>query len=184
MGKQDQQKEQIVDVFQKHFNHHGFKKTSVDEIAQELKMSKKTIYKHFSSKEKIFYFVISRVAKKFSSNMEKKLVDYSTQKEKVEQLIAMIFTETRKWLKQGNDAFEFKYKYEIAQLAFTDAYNVVFNKLLQTGIDSGELKISNVEITVRFINGIISESMKLISTNPDLDVEGDVISSVGKLISD
>jgi len=96
----------------------------------------------------------------------------------------MIFSETRKWLKQGNDAFEFKYKYEIAQLAFTDAYNEVFKKLLQEGIDNGEFHLSNIEITIRFINGIISESMKLISSNPDLEVEGDVITSVGKLISD
>jgi hypothetical protein len=96
----------------------------------------------------------------------------------------MIFTETRKWLKQGNDAFEFKYKYEIAQLAFTDAYNEVIKRILQTGVDSEELNTSNIEITVRFINGIISESMKLISSNSNLDVEGDVISSIGKLISD
>jgi len=183
MNMQDiDKKEQIADVFQKHFNHHGFKKTSVDEIAQELKISKKTIYKHFSSKEKIFYFIISKVAKKFSKDMEKKLSPFPTYIEKINQLTIMIFAETRKWLKEGNDAFEFKYKYEIAQLAFQDAYNEVFKRILQKGIESGEFNISNIEIIVRFINGIISESMKIITSNPELEVESDVISSVGKLI--
>ncbi len=175
-------KDQIAEVFQKHFNYHGFKKTSVDEIAQELKMSKKTIYKHFSSKEKIFYFIISKVALKFSKDMEKKLVPFPTQIEKINQLIIMIFAETRNWLKEGNDAFEFKYKYEIAQIAFQDAYNEVFKRILNYGVETGEFKISNIEIIVRFINGIISESMKLITSNPELEVEGEVISSVGKLI--
>jgi AcrR family transcriptional regulator len=182
MDKDNQQKEQIAEAFQRHFNHHGFKKTSVDDIAKEIKMSKKTIYKHFSSKEKIFYFIISKVAVKFSKDMEKKLEPYDSYQEKMNQLVTMIFNESRKWLKSGNDAFEFKYKYEIAGLAFTDAYNKIFEKLMKKGIEGGEFNIPNIDITVRFINGIISESMKLITANPDLYVEGDVVSSIEKLI--
>jgi len=53
---------------------------------------------------------------------------------------------------------------------------------MQQGVESGKFTIPNVEITVRFINGIISESMKLITSNPELEVEGDIISSVRKLI--
>lgn len=182
MNKETTQKDQIAEIFQKHFNHYGFKKTSVDEIAAELKVSKKTIYKHFSSKEKIFYFIISKVARKYSRSMEKKLEGITSSMEKINQLILMIFIETRKWLKSGNDAFEFKYKYEIAQLAFTDAYNEVFKRLLEEGIENNELEISNIEITIRFINGIISESMKLLSVNPELQVEGEVLESIGKLL--
>ena len=44
-------RERIADVFKKHFTYFGFKKTSVDEVAKELKISKKTIYQFFSSKE-------------------------------------------------------------------------------------------------------------------------------------
>jgi len=182
MDKDIQQKGQIAEVFQKHFNQYGFKKTSVDEIAHEIKMSKKTIYKHFSSKEKIFYFIISKVAVKYSKDMEKKLTFFPSCTERINQLIIMIFGETRKWLKEGNDAFEFKYKYEIARLAFIDAYNELFKRILLEGVNTNEFSISNIEITLRFINGIISESMKLISSKPELEIEGDVIASIGKLI--
>ncbi|MBN1924792.1 MAG: TetR/AcrR family transcriptional regulator [Prolixibacteraceae bacterium] len=183
MDKEEIQKEQIAEVFQKHFTHFGFKKTSVDDIAREIKMSKKTIYKHFSSKEKIFYFIISKVAQKYSREMEKKLIPFPSNIEKVNQLVLMIFAETRKWLKEGNDAFEFKYKYDIAGLAFTDAYNVIFRELLEKGNKNGEFHISNTEIMVRFINGIISESMKLVTVNPDLEVEEDVIITIGNMIA-
>ncbi len=183
MDKEIQQKEMIAAAFQKHFNHYGFKKTSVDDIAEELRMSKKTIYKHFNSKEKIFYLIISRVARKFSGNMEKKLESYLAQKEKIVQLILMIFSESRKWLKEGNDAFEFKYKYDIARMAFTDAYNELFEKILEEGKKSKEFQITNVKLTVRFINGIISESMKLLTANPELQVEQEVTESVLKIIS-
>ena len=50
----DTRGEQIADVFKKYFHHYGFKKTSVDEVAAELHISKKTIYSYFESKEAIF----------------------------------------------------------------------------------------------------------------------------------
>ena len=183
-NNEQNQKEKIAEIFSKHFNHFGFKKTSVDEIAKELKMSKKTIYKHFSSKEKIFYHIISKVALRYSKNMEKKLVHFPTRQERINQLIIMIFEETRKWLKQGNDAFEFKYKFEIAQIAFQDAYNVIFKKLIEEGNSLNEFKVTNPELAVRFINGIVSESMKLLSANPDLELEGEVIESIRRLLKD
>ncbi|MBN2520133.1 MAG: TetR/AcrR family transcriptional regulator [Bacteroidales bacterium] len=181
-NKDIEQKDQIAEIFSRHFNHYGFKKTSVDEIARELKMSKKTIYKHFSSKEKIFYYIVSKVAIKYSKEMEKKLTPFPNQQEKINQLIIMIFNETRKWLQEGHDAFEFKYKYEIAQLAFQDAYNEIFKKIIIEGNNLNEFYISNPELIVRFINGIISESMRLITSNPELEVEADVIESIQKLL--
>ncbi|MGD9101586.1 MAG: TetR/AcrR family transcriptional regulator, partial [Anaerolineae bacterium] len=65
----DAKKEQIADAFQKHFNHFGYKKTSVGDIARELKISKKTIYQHFSTKEEIFYYVVSRIARQYRDRM-------------------------------------------------------------------------------------------------------------------
>jgi len=182
METEKSKKDQIVKTFEKHFKHFGFKKTSVDDIASELKMSKKTIYKFFSSKEKIFYFVVSKIARKFSNDMAKKLVKYDMQEEKIKQLIYMIFNETRKWLKSGNDAFEFKYKYEISELAFKEAYNELFMQLIQKGIENSEFSVPNPDLSIRFINGIMSESIRLISVNPELKVENEVVNSVVKIL--
>ncbi|MBN2350484.1 MAG: hypothetical protein JXJ22_16730 [Bacteroidales bacterium] len=57
-------------------------------------------------------------------------------------------------------------------MAFTEAINEIFKNLIQKGSESREFNISNIEITVRFINGIISESMKPVTFNPELKVEG------------
>ncbi len=47
------ERERIIDYAHKKFITEGFYKTSMDEIAQELHISKKTIYKHYSSKENL-----------------------------------------------------------------------------------------------------------------------------------
>lgn len=46
-------KEQILDVAAQLIQRYGLKKFTVDEIASDLKISKKTIYQHFSSKDEI-----------------------------------------------------------------------------------------------------------------------------------
>lgn len=178
----ENKKDEIAEVFKKHVTHFGYKKTSVDEIARELKISKKTIYKFFNTKEKIYYYIISKVAKQLCKKMEKDLTKLKTEEEKVDQLITIIFTETKKWLKDGNDAFEFKYKYEIAELSFKEAYNELFKKLIANGIENNEFSNVNPELVILFINGIFSESMKLVSVNPDLNIEDGVKIAIFKLL--
>jgi AcrR family transcriptional regulator len=174
-------KEIIADEFQKHFNHFGFKKTSVDDVARALQISKKTIYQHFSSKEEIFYYIVSRIGRQYRYRMERKLEDYPTCREKVKQLIRMIFAESRQWLKT-NDAFEFKYKYEIAGLAFQDTYEGLIVELVQGGTEAGEFSAPQAGLAGRFIRGIIAESMKLLHSDPNLAVEEDAIAAILKLL--
>ena len=175
-------KEIIADEFQKHFNHFGFKKTSVDEVARALQISKKTIYQHFDSKEGIFYYIVSRIARQYRRKMERELEACVTHREKLDQLIRMIFAESRQWLK-GNDAFEFRYKYEIAELAFQDTYEELIAELVQGGVERGEFSSPRADLTGRFIRGIIAESMRLLSSDPKLAVEEDAIEAILKLLA-
>ena len=60
----EDEKEKIISFSTKKFLEGGFFKTTMDELAAELHMSKKTIYKHFPSKEKL----VTDVAKKILQN--------------------------------------------------------------------------------------------------------------------
>jgi AcrR family transcriptional regulator len=65
---EDQNK--IVELTEEKFFRDGFYKTTMDEVASELKMSKKTIYKFFPSKEDL----ITAIAKHFMEGMKSKIV--------------------------------------------------------------------------------------------------------------
>lgn len=175
------QKELIADHFQKHFNHFGFKKTSVDDISAEMHISKKTIYQYFSTKEEIFYYVVSRIARQYLRSMETKVAQYDSYAERLSALVHLIFTEAKKWLKD-NDAFEFRYKYDIGELAFKDAYSELLQKLVQQGMQASEFSDAPAELTTRLVEGMISESMKLVSANPDLEVENHLVEGILKLL--
>jgi AcrR family transcriptional regulator len=177
----DNRKEVIADFFEQHFTHYGFKKTSVNDVSSELKMSKKTIYNFFSTKEEIFYYVVSRAARKICLDMERKLASCKTSEEKLINLMSMIFKQSKEWLKK-NDAFEFKYKFELAELAFKESQGELTKKVLLEGMASGEFTIANVDLTMCFIKGLVSESMRLLSSNPELNIESETVKSIFKLI--
>lgn len=50
----------VLDLAYRKFAEHGFKKVTIDEIASQLGISKKTVYKLFSSKEEILREVVMR----------------------------------------------------------------------------------------------------------------------------
>lgn len=54
----DTEKQKIINFCRDYFLEYGFYKTTMDEIAAQLRMSKKTIYKYFSTKEDLVREVI------------------------------------------------------------------------------------------------------------------------------
>jgi AcrR family transcriptional regulator len=175
-------RDEIAEGFKRRFEHFGFKKTSVDDVARDLRISKKTIYEHFNTKEEIFYYVVFRVATRLRDGMAVELEGFDTNREKVHALIRMIFEQSRKWLKSGNNAFEFRYKYRISELAFKDAYADLVRELLENGMAEGEFSGGSPQMTLLFIQGIIKEAMDMVVADPDVELEQEVIRAVDKLL--
>jgi len=57
-------KDYIMDIAKKRFDRFGFKKTTVDEICQDARISKKTLYEYFKDKEDLFVSLFNREALK------------------------------------------------------------------------------------------------------------------------
>jgi len=78
---EDQNK--IIEHTEEKFFRDGFYKTTMDEIASELKMSKKTIYKFFPSKDEL----VLAIAKFFMNKMKSQILPaLSTDKNAIEKL--------------------------------------------------------------------------------------------------
>lgn len=77
------EKDRILEIGGEKFFNEGFYKTTMDDVAAELHMSKKTIYKFFPSKEDL----VKAIAKHFMNSMKDKIVPaLSTDKNAIEKL--------------------------------------------------------------------------------------------------
>lgn len=71
--------EQILNAAKKLFTNYGFKKVSMDEIASEAGVTKKTVYTYFSSKEELLKYCIKEELqnmRKIIENVESKKLDF------------------------------------------------------------------------------------------------------------
>ncbi len=82
-----EENEKILEAIEEKFFKEGFYKTTMDDLASDLKMSKKTIYKFFPSKNDL----VKAIALRFTEKMRKKIVPLlESNKNAVEKLAALI----------------------------------------------------------------------------------------------
>jgi len=174
-------RDEIADVFMKHFHHFGFKKTSVDEVAGELHISKKTIYEYFDSKEDIFRFIIQREADRSRIAMEEKLKSGKTASEKIAALMQMIFATADSYIRKSRN-LDFQNQEEIAMPTFRAAYEGLLSKIIKEGNQAGELKSCKTDLELSFVKAVIFHALQEYRSNQDNGIEPATLEVVMKMI--
>ena len=154
-GDEIMKKKQIIEAARKLFNKYGFKKVTMDEIAREANVTKKTVYTYFSSKEELFkYFINEELEnmKKIVEEVEAENTDfYETVHQGIYKLLK--YTNQKKFLKNlVNEAEVLKNPVIIENLKVFDAeiQNYIKQKLL-IAIDKGHIKVKDVDIATFLI---------------------------------
>lgn len=81
---------QILDAAKARFERFGVKKTTMDEIAKDIGISKTTVYEHFKSKEDLFVSVFIREALKNRDLVLKRLAGVEDSLEAIEELVRFV----------------------------------------------------------------------------------------------
>lgn len=146
---------QIIEAARKLFNKYGFRKVTMDEIAREANVTKKTVYTYFSSKEELFkYFINEELGnmKKIVEDVEEKNMDfYDTVHEGIYNLLK--YKNQRKFLKNVfNEAEILKNPVIVDNLKILDVeiQNYIKRKL-EKAIEKEHIKVLNVDITAFLI---------------------------------
>ncbi len=84
-------KQSIADLSYKKFSQHGFKKVTMDEIAAELAISKKTVYKHFESKEAILEEIVNQRVRRGQAAFRTLLSEHTGVDDRIKK-VAEMFT--------------------------------------------------------------------------------------------
>jgi AcrR family transcriptional regulator len=80
-------KEKILEIARQKFFSDGFVKTSIDEIARDYHISKKTIYKYFKSKDEL----LNSVVKDFTSKVTEQIIEImKSDKNSIDKLIDVL----------------------------------------------------------------------------------------------
>ncbi|MFV9511759.1 TetR/AcrR family transcriptional regulator [Tepidibacillus sp. LV47] len=147
--------EAAIDVF----SEYGFEKAKMDEIAERANVAKGTIYYHFISKEEIFLSLIEEEIKNLLQRLNEGTQSLKTGKEKLEKAIAILVDYIFEYEQFMKILLSEVWGSEERQIRFRERLQKIL-KLLQNyieqGIQEGDYRTRNLELTASSIFGIIS----------------------------
>lgn len=180
--KNEKQIKRIAGGFEKHFRHFGYKKTVVDEVAAELGVSKKTIYHYFLSKEEIFTYIIREKANARRAKVEKAIASLSSPMEKLQTMTRINFHEFRKLRKKRVEVLKETPQQNIAAGVFRKTFFSLLTEIIHEGIAMGDFETCDTEMTARFIQAMVQETMEDIYHDADARPEEHLMCAMEKIL--
>jgi len=155
-------KRKIFETSMKLFAEKGYDATSIEEITATVGVAKGTLYYHFSSKEEIFNFLIEEGIKLLQNSIDIKTAKLDNY---IDKLKAVILIEIKIVVK-----YEDFIKILLSQLYGTEARNIkcqkhIFEyidkieKIVEAGIEAGQIKKGNSKAIASEIYGLIASSL-------------------------
>ncbi len=150
--------ERILDTAQNRMIKFGYRKVTMDEIAQDLSMSKNTIYKHFQSKEQIANAIFKRLTKKINTKQLKIEKEFRDPLSVIQNNVFFLQQDLNPWFEE----FLPDIKQELPSLwekfvHFRTEKILEIKKLIEDGIKKGVFRKINSTIAVKIFLGAIDE---------------------------
>lgn len=146
----DKVKHSIIDVAREIFSKFGFRKTTMDEIAQAARKGKSSIYYYFNSKEEIFEAVVKTEANMLRNDI---LQEIESQEKPLDKLKAYILTRINgiKKLRNFYDAMKNDFLdhldfIEKARSEYDKIEVEIISNILKEGVEKNEFKIDDPEL--------------------------------------
>lgn len=173
--------QQITETFERHVKVDGYDGTTLDEIARELKISKKTIYAHFDGKRDIYAQVVARQAQHERVRLATAVASLPTYAARVEAVVRSVLEMARNHVVETTEE-EWLHEYAVAADAFRKATGDLLRELVQDGMDAGEFRSGDASLVEKMIAAMIVEYLLVVNANPSYDRDEELIERIGKFI--
>jgi len=175
------QKEQIAETFERHVARFGYAKTTLDEVARELHISKKTIYVHFDGKREIYEFIVQRQANQERLRMKAFVSQLPGNRERVEALTKFIISSARAHIAETTED-EWMQEYEVAADAFKKAHGDLLRELVSDGMEAGEFAPGDPGLVEKMIAAMVVEYLVIVNGDPAYDRDEELVERILRFI--
>jgi AcrR family transcriptional regulator len=163
----EERKDQILNAAEEVFTEKGFDEARMEDIADELGLSKGTVYLYFKSKNDLIISILDRLFEREFSQLEKREDENMSAVESILNFTELMANDVGRMLRLIPIVYEFlalafRNKYvQYALKEYLNRYLVIITKMVQRGVDSGELKpVDPMEVAIAI--GAIMEGTLLL----------------------
>lgn len=175
------QKEQIAETFERHAASVGYVRATLDDVAGELHISKKTIYVHFDGKREIYEYIVARQAKQEQLRMKAALAGLPSNREKVEALTRFVVASGRSHIEETTEE-EWTQEYEVAADAFRKAHGDLMREWVAEGMASGEFPEGDAALVEKMVAAMVLEYLVIVNATPAYNRDDELIERILRFI--
>ncbi|MFO7938560.1 MAG: TetR/AcrR family transcriptional regulator [Bacteroidales bacterium] len=160
LKKRKRQRAKIIEISGKIFASHGFKKTTMDEIAKAADMGKSSLYYYFKSKEEVFVAVIKAEAAVLAERLQEKVISRNISPiEKLKEYVHVRMA----YLKEFANYYALLKSDYLSNLAFTEGLRknidkneeATFQKILEEGVEKQVFQLTQPKFTaITIVNAL------------------------------
>ena len=173
--------QRIAEAFERHVAACGYDKANLDDVARELRISKKTIYVHFDGKRDIYAYVVARQAQQMKTGLAAAVAPLPTCAARVEAAVRSLLDIARAHIDAtGED--EWLREYEVAADAFRQANGDLMRELVQSGMDAGELRSGDAALVEKMVTAMVVEYLLLVNADPSYDRDAELLERILRFV--
>ncbi|HQT21815.1 MULTISPECIES: TetR/AcrR family transcriptional regulator [Daejeonella] len=151
IDNKDDVRETILNVAKNIFGKYGFKKTTMDEIAEAARKAKSSIYHYFKSKEEIFKAIVEKESLTLNAAITKAIHAETTPKNKIRAYVLTrmeTISELSNLYSALKDDYWEHYNFiEKVRVRYdTEEVNTI-KSILSNGVENGDFMIEDIELT-------------------------------------
>ena len=175
-------KQQIAEAFEQRLAQVGYDRTTLDDIARELHISKKTIYVHFDGKRDIYAHLVADQAAREKMRLAAAIATLPSYTARVEALVSALLSSARAHIDE-TEREEWLREYEIAADAFRQANGELLRELIAAGMESGEFAKGDVMFVERMIAAMVLDYLVMVNEDPVVDHDAELVERIRKFLS-
>lgn len=173
-------KDEIAQTFLGLALRYGFRRTAVEDVARALRISKKTIYEYFPSKDALLEYALELAALQQRQRVESLLTE-TTALGRALQITRMALSDARAGFAQtpGVELVE----PELQTRVNDRVYGPMVRDLLAQGSAAGEFEVADIDLTSRFVQALGMEAVRQIHDDPESRPEEATVQAIRRLIT-
>lgn len=172
--------DQMATTFYDLVARHGYRRTSVEEVASALGISKKTIYQSFSSKEELHRYAVDLWARRQRERVESLLTGLSALG-RITQAISIAFADARAGFAATplGDASD---PLQVVTEVTARVFGPLVRDLLAAANAAGEIDVPDPDLSAGFCVAIGVEAIRRLREDPTSDTEAAMVEAVRRLL--
>jgi len=159
---------------------YGFRRTSVEDVARALGISKKTIYEHFAGKDELLEHALELGAREQRRRVESLLTE-TTALGRALQVTRIALADARAGFAQ-NPGIELVDP-DIQAAVNDRVYGPMVRDLIEQGVSAGEFDVADPAQTSRFVQAVGMEAVRQIHDDPASRPEEATVEAIRRLIT-